>query len=526
MKTKQPYFDNKFIYLVALFLILLVGTILRTYKLVEWMPWNEDFGRDMTVVHRMITDGVPHKLSVTSGDSSGFVVNSPLYFWITAMLYMCINSPIGIAILYAVWNIAGIVFCFYIGKIYGDRLLGLLYASLIGCSYILVTYSQYVWQPTIIPTLTILSVLILQLTLKKTNPLWVFILINISFLGVHFYYGFYPILIINTLWILLSIIKTSKKNILLSLLYLVNYFVHICVWGLIVNSGNKMNQIHWLQLILNSISFKHYLVQLQSIFNEFATYTFFNQNQTISSFIIIFLFSGLIYYTVKEKNNRGLVVIITSYISTILLIGFYKDPINTPRLSIYFPLILLGIGYLIKKISLQNIIIYILISGYILYLVSNASWSYLFNSPPNQFYKTELLSHALLQDYYLTCGKECPIFPSFRIYSVVNVGEESDWYTGQYWYFLEQLTGKKLVSLVNTGNNIKPFVNEPKVRYLICPIMAREVNRVKKTCIREYIKKYNHLADYSYRRINLEIEDLNNLYIVYKWNFYEAKILY
>jgi hypothetical protein len=504
-------------YLIVLFMILIIGIALRTYRLTEWMPWEPDVGRDMVVVRRLLSEHGPYTVQVTSGSATRFVINSPFYYWITSGLYVITNSPYGIVIVYALWNSMGILFSYYIGKISGDRLLGLLYAALVSCSYILVTLSQKIWQQSILPTLTITSLMLVQLTIAKTNVFWTLALINVSFLGMHFHYSYYPILVVNTCWIVLATGRLLKKQFWYGLICIINYLFHMYIWLSIVNPNNNINHASWAEWILKENSIGHYFEQIRSIVQTISSMTFFGQDHNLSLTIVTATFICLIYYVSREIHIQSLSKTILIYLCTVFLLGVYPEPFNFGRLMIYYPLTLFGLGIVIRRMSLRSCWIFILLAGYIFHMSSSASMSYLTNTPSNQLIKTELLTHFIYQDYLQSCGKICPQFPSFRIYSIENVWEESDWYTGQYWYFLETFTGKKLVSLVNTGNNLEPLIDDPEVRYLICPMLDRNIDHVKKLCLSEYLKRYSHLVNTTYSRIILPTEELNSLYVLYKW---------
>jgi hypothetical protein len=155
---------------------------------------------------------------------------------------------------------------------------------------------------------------------------------------------------------------------------------------------------------------------------------------------------------------------------------------------------------------------------FIFLLSSYTTLSIFTNTPPNQINNTEILVDQILQDYYNSCRTSCPLIPSLRIYSIKNIAEEADGLTGPYWYFLEKLSGRKLVTLVNYGNNLEPIIEDPDQHYLICPILERNKNFVKGLCIEEYIKIHDNLASRLYTIMTLPTEELNNLYVVYKWS--------
>ncbi len=510
---------DKYISLILL-IVVIFGIAVRMYRLFEWLPWEPDVGRDMVVVKRMIQDNGPYNIQITSGSSSGFVVNSPLYYWITALLYLITHSPHGVVLVYAWWNVLGILFSYLIGKLAGDKYLGLLYALFVSSNYIMVTLSQKVWQQSILPTLTILNILLLQIAYVRTNVIWLLLLINASFLGLHFHVSFYPIFIVNSLWIAVLIVRQMKKKFAHGLLCVFNYLGHAALWLHIVWQNATVNPLNHIQWAQERISIASYASQINLISKNIVSLLFFNQNYLISLFIIVLTLVSLVYLAHKQRGAFTLARITIFYLLTILLLAFYPEPFFFGRLMIYYPLALLAISLVVREI-IGNKIIQSLVIVLLVYLSSSATVSVFTDPPPNQIQKTEQLARYILQDYHQDCDLSCPDLPQLRVYSIENIAEESDWYTGQYWYFLEKISGRRLVKPVNYGNNLEPLIENPTVRYLICPVLDREKNRIKKLCVEEYLKLYNNQYNHHLPtpRFDLNLPDnLKHLYVVYKWS--------
>lgn len=506
--------SKKLTSLILLIAILLFGAYARGYRLFEWMPWEPDVGRDMVVARHMATGDGPPLLNVTSGSSSGLVVNSPVYFWVTTLLFSISNSPYGVAVVYYIWNIVGIILSYWIGKISNNSTLGLVYAFLISSNYIMVTMSQKIWQQSILPTLTILNVLFVLTALKKTHLLTVLILTTISFLGLHFHVSFYPIFIVNTLWLILLMFRLLKKNIIHGIICIINYISHLVLWASIIAPDQKINPLKHIEWAEQGITIGSYITQLTDITRTILSITFFNIPLSFTAPITGALFIYLIIAVLATKQKLSLELITVLYVLTIFGLALYPEPFFYGRLMVYYPLILLMIALVVTTLRKHRIIQIALILLAI--LSSYATLSVFRDPPPNQIKKTEMLTSFIYQDYINGCAPRCPYLPEFRIYSIENVPEESDWYTGQYWYFLEKESQKNLVRLVNTGNNLEPYVTDPKVRYLICPTLDREVDTVENMCVRNYLIRYNHLFGKSYKKINLPA-DLYKIYVLYKW---------
>lgn len=467
--------------LILLIAILLFGAYVRGYRLFEWMPWEPDVGRDMVVARHMAMGDGPRVLHVTSGSSSGFVVNSPVYFWVTTQLFRLTNSPHGVAIFYVAWSIVGIVLSYYIGKINNNIPLGLFYAFLISSNYIMVKLSQKTWQQSILPTLTILNIFLLQVTLKKIQLISVLALITASFLGLHFHVSFYPIFIINTLWIVFLIFHLLKKNVFHGLLCIVCYISHIILWISITSPNEQITPLKHIEWAAKSVTLNSYITQLTDIIRTILSITFFNSPLILSASITAVLFILLMFLMFTSKQKSSLETITTLYLFTLLGLALYPEPFFYGRLMIYFPLILLMIALVIVKFKKYRAVqaLFVII---VIVLSSHATLSVFTDAPPNQYTEVKNVVEAIYADYSsMTIGSTQT--PSIKLLSIEDSQEQLEWYTGQYWYILESITQKRLVNLIESGNNLSPIVNNPTYYYLICYPHADPATTVETICI-------------------------------------------
>ena len=386
----------------------------------------------------------------------------------------------------------------------------------------IVTLSQKIWQQSILPSLTILSVLLVQVLYTGGGILWLLAFINITFLGLHFHVSYYPIFFINSIVIALVIMKRLLSRNYTVLFGAVNYLLHLLLWVRMISPNDTVNPLQHFSWASQKFSPEAYFHQLSDITMLIINSTFHNQPTIVSASIVVL--AVIILLATWRSNKHHISMLVLAYLSTIFLLALYPLPYFFGRLMVFFPLVLLLIS-----LSLRRLIIYkflFIISGLMVVFVSSDSTiERLFSSPPGEIERTKDLTRYIYQNYRQSCSPFCPSLPNFRIYSVENIPEESDWYTGQYWYMLEEISGVKLVHIVDYGNNLEPIIEIPNIRYLICPILGRSRGDVERLCISEHTKLpvYTFLKDYEAEQLKLP-HNIAPHYVVYRWvNAYEKR---
>src|SRR3972149_9953213 len=100
---------------IILGLILILGALLRLYKIDQYMTFLGDEGRDAIIVRRLLVYGDP--ILVGPGTSIGNMYLGPLYYYLMApALFLAGFSPVGPALQIAILGIITIGFVWWIGR--------------------------------------------------------------------------------------------------------------------------------------------------------------------------------------------------------------------------------------------------------------------------------------------------------------------------------------------------------------------------------------------------------------------------
>lgn len=164
MKKRISHFYNQHkLEFIFLLMILVLASVLRFYKIGEYMTFLGDEGRDAIIVRRLLVDFDP--ILIGPGTSIGNMYIGPLYYYLIALPLLFFNfSPIGPSIFVAALGVVTTWFIWFVareffaeGK-YGGGIAGLIAAGLYAISPTVIIYSRSSWNPNVMPFFSLLAV--------------------------------------------------------------------------------------------------------------------------------------------------------------------------------------------------------------------------------------------------------------------------------------------------------------------------------------------------------------------------------
>ncbi len=162
--------DQKFLFIILLAL-LFFASIMRFYRLSEYMTFLGDEGRDAIVIKDLL---VNHNLPFIGPTTSvGNIYLGPLYYYMMAvpMAIFWLN-PVAGAGMNALIGVLTIILIYWISKAWFGRVSGLIASFLYAISPVTITYSRSSWNPNPAPFFALLVVFGLMKTHKSGNFLW------------------------------------------------------------------------------------------------------------------------------------------------------------------------------------------------------------------------------------------------------------------------------------------------------------------------------------------------------------------
>ena len=176
-------FLKKYWHLIALALIILLGSFLRFYRLPQSTSFLNDTVRDIDKVREIIQE---RKLVLLGPPTSigskevgyGTVYFGPIFYYLLLpFLFLSRLDPMGPVLFVAALNSLSILGIFFLGlKIFDREYLALIISSLLCFSAGHIYYSRFVWNPNLLVFFSILSLIFFYLSLENKNSVYSFLL--------------------------------------------------------------------------------------------------------------------------------------------------------------------------------------------------------------------------------------------------------------------------------------------------------------------------------------------------------------
>lgn len=199
---------------IALILILLLGAILRLYKIDQYLTFLGDEGRDVIVVRRLLVEADP--ILVGPGTSIGNMYLGPLYYYFMApWLWIANLSPVGPAVGVAVLGIATIFLVWWVSREWFGKVASVVVSLLYAISPTIIIYSRSSWNPNIMPFFALLCIYGIWRVWQKNDFKWMLVLgISFAFVMQSHYLGLLLAPVFGLFWLVTFFKSKSKKTLL------------------------------------------------------------------------------------------------------------------------------------------------------------------------------------------------------------------------------------------------------------------------------------------------------------------------
>jgi 4-amino-4-deoxy-L-arabinose transferase-like glycosyltransferase len=194
-----------------LFLILLLASVLRLYRISEYMTFLGDEGRDVILVRRLLVNADP--ILIGPGTSIGNMYLGPLYYYMMApALFLAGYSPAGPAVQIALLGVGTVFFIWYIARQWFGKIAALIAGFLYCLSPVVITYSRSSWNPNMMPFFALLSIYGIWQVWQKNKFGWLVVAaISFAFVLQSHYLGLLLAPVAGFFW-LLTLLKVRKSK--------------------------------------------------------------------------------------------------------------------------------------------------------------------------------------------------------------------------------------------------------------------------------------------------------------------------
>ncbi|MBP9814101.1 hypothetical protein KBC80_02805 [Candidatus Woesebacteria bacterium] len=467
--------------------IVLVGIFIRFYQVFNGMPWEEDAGRDLLVAKHMVEQSASWFNSPPPSGTS-FLDNTPLYFWLIAILYSIGHTVSFVMTAFAFMGVVTIVLAYMLGKMLRNSFTGLLFASLVSFSYITVVPSRSILQPNLMGLLIVLT-MIFYVRFHRSELFHDGLLLVICmFSGVALHLGYLPVLVFFSIALVWEVIRAQKfhKSLLIFFIY---YFL-LFVWALLYI---KVSDFH-LMVTGGAHAYDNALPQRMGLgLMSFLRYLFFGA-ETILKIILGEMLLGLLILkripgVIKSIPRPFIVSSIFWIISLLGVCAVYGDSVPYYYFDAFYVVALFGFTVLIDRIIHPGV--RMILATFLLLGTSYYTYTLVFNDPNRDFISTRTVAERILSDYRRLEDQADEPYDFWVIAAEGHYPGIFGMFSEQYWYILETITGKELTKVVAGSQNSKPLVTVPKYVYVVCKI--GEFNFTSNDyCLSEMASHYPH----------------------------------
>lgn len=367
---------------VVLILILAVASFYRLYRIMDYMTFLGDEGRDVLVVYKILHGNLT--LLGPTASVGGFFLGPVYYYFMAPFLWLFNYNPVGPAVMVAIFGIATVWLIYKVGREFFGFSVGLIASGLYAISPLVVTYSRSSWNPNLMPFFSLLTLYIIYKALKINN-FKLFILSGFLFgitMQLHYLTLFLGIIIVT--YILLYQCTFSKNNIFPKLIkqYFYIFLGFIVGWSPFIAFEIRhgfTNIISIFNFVLkskdiggsgdfwgtiNNVFFRVFgrLVTNFPAPEKISSWTNLNINYWYYGTLALGIISvGFLFYKcfkeykLHSSDSSKFSLILLWLIFGLGLFGFYKKSIYDYYFGFMFPLPFFIVGLFLKNLWRKNI---------------------------------------------------------------------------------------------------------------------------------------------------------------------------
>lgn len=375
------------------------------------MEFMGDQGRDVIILKDFWQNG--NLFFIGPQTSIGNMYLGPWFYYLISPALLISNfNPVGPAVFIALLNILTIYVLYFVGNKWFSKSVGLISAFLFAISPVVIKYSNFIWNPNIMPLFSLLFIYFFfeSFNSKKFHY---FLYASLSFVMVinSHYLGLALLPLVGIYW-LYSLINFLRKKSKFFKSFLLNTFFAFIIFGLsltpqilfdIKHNGQNIKALTtFFTQRETTVNLKPYkaIPIVPLLFDQINTRLLAGKNETIGIIITILLAFGTLILLAKPKKQKfNFWVVFGWYLSGIIALALYKQHIYDHYFAFLFPVAFLFIAILINKFKIIGIPILVLLV--VFSLIENP----LRYSPNYQLQHSRNLSNSINQNLSQDDGK-------------------------------------------------------------------------------------------------------------------------
>lgn len=342
-KVVRNLFKDK--YFVAALIVILIGTVLRFYKLGEYATFLGDQGRDALIIKRIVT--LEHLPAIGAPTSIGQVYMGPFYYYFIAPWLLLFNfQPVGLAVGVAFFSSLYLLINYLIIRELFNKTTALISTVLIVFSSSLIEFSRFSWNPNLLPLFTLLTVYFVIKSVK-TGRWYYFALAGalVSFSNQLHYLALFMLLPVGLLYLIqLLRKKVSLVNCLMFAVSCLIFSAPLIFFELrhnFLNTNNLISLFKYQGPVANN--------KLANFFSSFSSFNQFSFGVELNKFFLIMILTAIVLSTLfMFKKSKTISYFFAFFIILLFGVSLYSGPKFPHYFGMAYPLYYVIIGYFLS----------------------------------------------------------------------------------------------------------------------------------------------------------------------------------
>lgn len=302
---------------LIILLVSIVGLYLRSGSFFGYFAFTFDQGRDFLIVHDLVYNRNLTLIGPPTGPVDGVFHGVWWYWFLAPLLFVSGGSPWGVAVLFSLVASLSIPIAYAFGKAINGWGSGIVFASLAAFSPSFIGTASQVWNPNLIPTLTIvLLVLLWRYQQKKVSFMWIGLLAGLIF-ELHLGFGSFLTMAVLFTLVVHKLLPGIKDFLLAGGGFLL-WTVPRIIFDLRNNFLQWRSFMNYISSGSNevSLSFVQRLQDRASLFfSEFTNS--FTRNELLS--VLLLGYMGYVFITLKDKTKKKYIGIVLGILCALFL---------------------------------------------------------------------------------------------------------------------------------------------------------------------------------------------------------------
>jgi glycosyltransferase involved in cell wall biosynthesis len=385
---------------ILILLILLIGTLLRTNNISQYMTFLGDEGRDVYIVRDIILGR--NFTIIGPGTSIGNMYLGPWYYYLMVIpLWLAKFSPVGPALMVAGFGVATIALLWWIGRQWFGRISALVVAGLYAVAPTVIIFSRSSWNPNIMPFFALLAMYGIWKVWKYGYWRWLVIsALSLGFVLNSHYLGLLIVPVIGIYWVLAKKDKTTWKYLLMSVAVLAIIMLPLFVFDAVHGWPNLKAMALFFTNRQTTVNLKAYkaLPNIWPLWQQIVTSLIAGRDVFWGILASWFLVITTLISLLRKQSRGDLLFNIAWVIVGLVGLGLYKQHIYDHYFGFLFPALFLLFGFGIKTLSehkIGTLIAAIAVCGLLYSNVMNNPLRY---SPNNQLGHTQAVSDFIVRE--------------------------------------------------------------------------------------------------------------------------------